>query len=258
MKSATLLPFLLASILSAQAPVENPVAAADARPAAVVPGSDRRMPRDFGVGVMETYEVYAGAMAPLVSDTSYALSGPNRYLAGGTGHWFIAPVTLPSGALAIAVELDGCDTTATGVAQLALNKCGPHGTAGCTALATASTGASETPGCGFFYTALPGGPETLDQTSSGYHLLVYLSETGPSLQFTTARLYWQRQVSPAPATATFGDVPPSHPFFRVIEAFAASGITTGCGGGNFCPDGVVTRQEVAKFLARALGLSYSF
>ena len=37
------------------------------------------------------------------------------------------------------------------------------------------------------------------------------------------------QVSPAPAAASFGDVPPSHPFFQFIEALTASGITAGCG-----------------------------
>jgi hypothetical protein len=56
--------------------------------------------------------------------------------------------------------------------------------------------------------------------------------------------------------SSFGDVPPSHPFFRFIEAFAAAGITSGCGGGNFCPERNVTRGEMAVFLARALGLHF--
>jgi hypothetical protein len=54
--------------------------------------------------------------------------------------------------------------------------------------------------------------------------------------------------------ATFHDVPAADPFYRVIEALAASGITSGCGGGNFCPNDFVTRAQVAKFLANALGL----
>lgn len=44
------------------------------------------------------------------------------------------------------------------------------------------------------------------------------------------RVYYTLQVSPAPAVATFSDVPTSHPFFRFIEALVASGITAGCGG----------------------------
>ena len=61
-------------------------------------------------------------------------------------------------------------------------------------------------------------------------------------------------MSPAPSTPTFSDVPKNHPFFRAIEALAASGISGGCGGGNFCPNQAVTRGELAKFLASALGL----
>jgi len=61
-------------------------------------------------------------------------------------------------------------------------------------------------------------------------------------------------VSPAPPSATFNDVPTSHPFFQFIEALYASGITAGCGGGNYCPDAALTRGQMAVYLAKALGL----
>jgi hypothetical protein len=67
---------------------------------------------------------------------------------------------------------------------------------------------------------------------------------------------WTRQVSPAPATATFGDVPTDHNFFQFVEALAKSGITGGCGGGNYCPDAPLTRGQMAVFLAKALGLQW--
>jgi hypothetical protein len=67
-------------------------------------------------------------------------------------------------------------------------------------------------------------------------------------------LEYKLQLSPAPGTATFGDVPTSFPYFRTIEALAASGIASGCGSGNFCPNQYVTRGEMSKFLANALGL----
>jgi len=51
-------------------------------------------------------------------------------------------------------------------------------------------------------------------------------------------------------------VPKNHPYFRAIEALASSGITGGCGAGNFCPNQNVTRGEMAAFLARALGLHF--
>ena len=92
------------------------------------------------------------------------------------------------------------------------------------------------------------------QYNGGAQLIVQVTLPSTSIGFKAVDIWWTRQISPAPATATFGDVPTNHPFFRVIEALAASGITSGCGGGNFCPDGAVTRQEIAKFLVRALGL----
>jgi hypothetical protein len=39
---------------------------------------------------------------------------------------------------------------------------------------------------------------------------------------------------------------------RFIEDFAARGITGGCGGGNYCPNDPVTRQQMAVFLEAAL------
>ncbi len=38
-----------------------------------------------------------------------------------------------------------------------------------------------------------------------------------------------------------------------INRLAAAGITSGCGPGRFCPDGIVTRGQMAAFLRRGLG-----
>ncbi|MGE5276430.1 MAG: S-layer homology domain-containing protein [Acidobacteriota bacterium] len=78
-----------------------------------------------------------------------------------------------------------------------------------------------------------------------------------SIQIRQVRILWRRQVSPAPASATFADVPTNFIYFRAIEALAASGITAGCATpGNFCPNANVTRGEMAAFLSRALGLHW--
>jgi hypothetical protein len=58
-------------------------------------------------------------------------------------------------------------------------------------------------------------------------------------------------VPPTASGTAFSDVPVSHLFARWIEQFAAKGFTTGCGGGNFCPDLAVTRAGAAVFLLRA-------
>ena len=52
------------------------------------------------------------------------------------------------------------------------------------------------------------------------------------------------------ASHQFGDVPNSNPFHADIDALVDSGVTFGCGGGNYCPKGVVTREQMAAFLNR--------
>ena len=56
---------------------------------------------------------------------------------------------------------------------------------------------------------------------------------------------------PATSTDYFTDDDAS-PFEKEINRAAAVGVTTGCGGGNFCPTAVVTREQMAAFLHRAL------
>ncbi|MFZ5819187.1 MAG: S-layer homology domain-containing protein [Chloroflexota bacterium] len=60
--------------------------------------------------------------------------------------------------------------------------------------------------------------------------------------------------TPPAATGIFNDVPADYPFAPWIEALAAEGITGGCGGGNFCPTGTVTRAQMAVFLVAAFNL----
>ena len=51
------------------------------------------------------------------------------------------------------------------------------------------------------------------------------------------------------ATSSFSDIGGSA-FRDEIEWLAAEGVTGGCGGGRFCPDGLVTRAQMASFMAR--------
>lgn len=87
-------------------------------------------------------------------------------------------------------------------------------------------------------------------------LVTTTAQAAHTVRFSAVEIWWHLQVSPSPATATFGDVPTDHQFFQLIEALAASGITAGCGGANYCPDDPVTRGQVAVFLAKALGLHW--
>ncbi len=58
-----------------------------------------------------------------------------------------------------------------------------------------------------------------------------------------------------PPVATFSDVPASHPQFGYVEAMWGHGVTTGCGGGKYCPDAPVTRGQMAVFLCRAAAIA---
>jgi hypothetical protein len=61
--------------------------------------------------------------------------------------------------------------------------------------------------------------------------------------------------TPPPCTApTFNDVPCSSGFAAWIEELVRRGITGGCGGGNYCPAGTVTRAQMAVFLVATFGL----
>lgn len=64
---------------------------------------------------------------------------------------------------------------------------------------------------------------------------------------------------PAPPFPTFADVPTGSTFYAFIEEMARRGITLGCGNdaqGNrlYCPGATVTREQMAAFIIRALGV----
>src|SRR5207253_3325386 len=60
--------------------------------------------------------------------------------------------------------------------------------------------------------------------------------------------------TPQPTQQRFADVPPSNIFYAFIEQMAVLGITQGCGGGTCCPPQPVTREQMAAFIIRALGV----
>ena len=58
-------------------------------------------------------------------------------------------------------------------------------------------------------------------------------------------------VPPPCAPGVFGDVACPSLFADWIEQLASEGITAGCGGGNYCPNNPVTREQMAVFLLKA-------
>ena len=191
------------------------------------------------------FDLFAGTEGP------YNLGTGARTCSAGTCGWG-AGVHVPSGAQILGVELSACDGDATQQLNFWLIR-GPK-VPGPVAILGTITGTGATPGCATF-TATLAAPHTVQNNVDGYALIVN-STPGTNIEWTQFRVHYRLQVSPAPATATFGDVPVGHPFHRFVEALAASGITGGCGGGNYCPDSALTRGQMAVFLAAALGLHF--
>jgi hypothetical protein len=183
---------------------------------------------------------------------------------GDTGRWFHVGFDLPEGVLLAGMTPVYYDSDATEDFQIDLKSCGGAWADGCTNLVTHT--ASGQPGWEGPYVDIPGVDVTVDKWTSGsdtrgtfFRLYAWLDSENAStttLRLKGVTIWFHRQRSPAPGTATFGDVPTSHPFFAAVEALVASGVTSGCGGGNFCPDDPLTRGQMAVFLSKALGLHW--
>ena len=52
---------------------------------------------------------------------------------------------------------------------------------------------------------------------------------------------------------SFADVPPSQPFFRFVETLLHQGVTAGCGGLDYCPLAVTTREQMSVFVLLGKG-----
>jgi hypothetical protein len=81
--------------------------------------------------------------------------------------------------------------------------------------------------------------------------------TCPELSVTRdemAQFMWRSKGQPAPATtASFEDVPADATYNTAVDWLAEQEITLGCTTTTYCPDGTVTRAEMAAFLWRLEG-----
>jgi len=169
----------------------------------------------------------------------------------GTYRTFDCSVPLPSGTLIYAMGAEVEDSDASHNITMVLRRYDLYETT-YTDLATKTSGGAN--GTMFLGSVFP--DVTINNYAYGYAVRLLLNAPGSTLKFRTLYFAVKRQVSPAPMIATFSDVPVGSFGFQYIEALAASGITSGCGGGNFCPNEPLTRVQMAIFLAKALGLHW--
>jgi hypothetical protein len=70
--------------------------------------------------------------------------------------------------------------------------------------------------------------------------------------------YGSAHVPPAATGTVFGDVPANAFAAAWIEELANLGVTSGCGGGNYCPNQTVTRRQMSTFLLKTkLGAAHT-
>ncbi|HTR03817.1 MAG TPA: S-layer homology domain-containing protein [Thermoanaerobaculia bacterium] len=174
-----------------------------------------------------------------------------RHLEASASGYLAASVSLPGGVMIESLGINACSTTGDLAISLYDGNFSGQPIVLIDTLTTFSTGCSA-------YAHFPS-PGTLYQNPRLHPLYLVIHWEGPtdgSLKFNSASVGFKRVVSPAPAMATFNDVATGDPFFQFIEALAASGITAGCGNGNFCPNAPLTRGQMAVFLSKALGLHW--
>jgi hypothetical protein len=215
-------------------------------------------PEEFGTAVTG-YSVYnANQFHGRTSTYSWECVACAGEVAHSTGDPFAdVQVEMPGGASLTGVRWWGYDDASQDLTIFLYKTCLPASGAGAqVSTLIDSGGSSGTPGetSGLIEPT----PEEVDNEACSYWVRVQFGDSTPALQFYKVRVEWTRQVSPAPAEATFGDVPTDHPFFQFIEALAASGITGGCSAAPplYCPDAPLTRGQMAVFLAKGLGLQW--
>jgi hypothetical protein len=196
---------------------------------------------------------------PINSGTyyDYTQSGMPTYGIYNSGQpgVFVAGLHLPERAIVSVIELAACDTNAGLDLSAGLRAVLKTG-----AILGGPGFAKTTGSSGCQVVSNSGGPFTLTVNNDTTYYTVEVNfgmASDATLVLNSVRVGYKLQVSPDPSTATFADVPVGHPFHRFVEALYASGITGGCGGGNYCPDAPVTRGQMAVFLAGALGLHWA-
>lgn len=221
-------------------------------------------PNAFGT-MLQTYVIPVADFVPQ-SSMEYAYAGNGYiYRTDGPGTTLWAPLTLPAGAqtsvmVALVYDASAADITAQWGAY-ALHQGGSPGPS----FVNFSSGTSSGTG-GYTYIWFAAAPTLIryyadiddDGTDDwvAYRVSVSLPTTTSDTRFAGVALSWQRTIAPAPASATFVDVPVGSFGFRHVEALYASGITTGCDATHFCPNQTLTRVQMAVFLAKALGLHW--
>ena len=213
------------------------------------PQPPKEMP-EYGTTGASSVRIPAWDFSSMNADPVGVAVGVSRFPADLGSPFLVSSVHVPGGTKITRVELDYCDNSSTGKhVSLDLLQCDNQGQ-NCAAVTSGLVSSSN--GCSFV--SQSGLSVHVDNYTKMYTMVATFDAADGTISLVGAIVSYQLEVSPAPGAATFNDVPTNHPFFQYIEALSASGITGGCGAGNYCPDAPLTRGQMAVFLAKALGL----
>ncbi len=210
---------------------------------------------EWGLSSSASLNLNAWEFVPSTETVQYVRFGADLVGLGGSSVFFGAPIALPTGAAVSGFWVDYCDSNAIEDVCGQLADC-PTPSGPCVLYPALAACTSGTPGCGSKWITTPG--LVVNNFTRTRFVWVTLEAGDGTTTMRDVIVVYKLQISPAPGTATFSDVPTNHPFFQHIEALASSGITAGCGGGNYCPDAPLTRGQMAVFLAKALGLHWPY
>ncbi len=258
--------FLVAGSAMAQRASDVPVP--DVQAPMVVPNHPLpELPDTYGTSVVSYYMIPGSAFFPW-SNTGYSSDnygrGPRWSTTAATD--LNAQIHLPAGAKVIYMELDAYDNNVAARTYASLTVC-PWTGLGCTYHPTSAAQCQ----AGFICTSYAGASTgitlvsidlssdnlVVDNFNNQFTALAEPNASDGSEKVAGIIIGYKLQVSQAPSVATFADVPVGSIYFPFVEALFKSGITAGCGGGNFCPNTAITRGQMAVFLATALGLQWN-
>jgi hypothetical protein len=209
---------------------------------------ERVEPDDFGTASWAVTFIPASEFQQRGNGTFTYASFGYVYANSGTADWW-APVNIPNGVDIYSVRLYYYRTGGSWTWFLTRY----------TGTATTQDIDFDTVSSGSGYGSATFDPVHIIDNRFGYVVNAQASAFGSGLRLRGARISWRRFISSG-GSQIFDDVS-GGPFYSAINNMFRAGITQGCPkspGFNYCPENVVTRGQMAAFIARSLGLWKGF
>ena len=189
--------------------------------------------------------LYVGSTKAPVASGADALFGPGGWQAPSTGEFWVALSSSFSGSYSVSLSESDTPPVQTPTVTSISPTSGPA--AGGTSVSIVGTDFAS--GATVSFGGTPAGSVVFVDSS-------HLTCTAPARPAGTLNDVVVTNPGPAAGTLTkgwladFGDVPQAYIYHGAIEKVLRAAITSGCGSGNYCPDQLVTRDQMSVFILR--------